>query len=377
MEDDKEIEAMLEREQHVLTIIQEHMKKSLDSRITYKYDKGKDYPGIQTELFQSFWDECIEKYQNEIERYCMDYTDYTEIQETSDDDEEDEDREDDDEYCKKHIDFYALSADICDKCVDCYDESADCYCQDLPSVPQNSEDMPELEVRGESILLESHSPHFADLDKAFFAIRNWVCLDSKSSEKCNELYLKLRIRLEKELFHMRPIPKVKFNIRENTFTYLPDILDLENQDICGLLPYLMTAYCCNCGDNRFLYEGKTLLKQTFEVGNIEPIDAPKLRERIPKFCQIFSLSQAKLDSAFNVDYDRPRRKVGLSAFYNPGFPLSPKKREVVDYIFDYWSEKIPQFASESKIDIKIDTNLCEGLFYYYVYMNDDSQKTAK
>lgn len=243
LDSNKEIEAMLEREQHVLTIIQEHMKKLLDSRATYIYDMGKDYAGIQTELFQSFWDECIEKYQDEIEHYCMDYTGPTEIY--NDDGSSGDDNPSND--------------------------------GNPSSVPPDSKNMSEPDNEDEDneagnvILIDP----LEQLDEVFSSVCNYIYLGSIPSEKCNKLYKELLKQLEKDMIRSWKPPKVNFSIRKTALARLPRILDLRNQDICSMLPYLMTAYTCS--PSRFLYEKNPCWKRPLVVLKLKSIHFRLLR----------------------------------------------------------------------------------------------------
>lgn len=298
-------------ESSALNAIQTHLIKTLNSRLNYKRkcDKEKNkYLEANDKTFQPFWDECFQNYLVDIKNFCTE-----------------------------------------------------------------TDELHSSETKGDSSSIVDYGSLFWQtpldtLKQAYISVWESLLEDMKSKAKCDKLFYQLCEILEMEIKNSEQPPTLKMSKRGKIFDRVPQMLNLYDKNICSLLPYLMTAYIFHYPTCQFLYNKKPFLNQVFDDTDIDSTAAPKIRSRIKKFSYIFSLSGAKLGKTLCSDrsnQSHPQPSVKLSAYAAPLTTVTEQDIIVLNHIFNFWCKNIAACVAKNRLDIKIDINLCEGLYKHY------------
>lgn len=183
-------------------------------------------------------------------------------------------------------------------------------------------------------------------------------------QECNKLFRKLCQQIE--IARKTERPKRKVNLGRQNFEWLAKVINLQDQRVRELLPYLLTAYTFNFWKCRFLYKEKKLLWQIFDATDINTMDAPKIRKRIHEFSKIFSLALNIDELISSEDDDRPSVCMPISEEMKETPHI--KYRFLLDIIFSEWCTIVTQQANELAIyelSHDIDIAKCNLLYYHY------------
>ncbi|MBD5160810.1 MAG: hypothetical protein HDT14_02070 [Oscillibacter sp.] len=174
-------------------------------------------------------------------------------------------------------------------------------------------------------------------EKEFDGLFNALCEKMQDAAKESEEPAKINLGKRLELY------------------YLPQMLNVNNPVVSTLLPYLLTGYVFNSWDSRFFYEtlkGDFFLPRIFESDHISPDEAAKIREKIKKFVNIFSLKQhakALIPPMYDAADDRP-----AVSFSSAGVKAERgiRYKVILDDVFKQWCTIISDVArKESMVEI--------------------------
>lgn len=165
------------------------------------------------------------------------------------------------------------------------------------------------------------------------------------------------------------------------FDKLVYLLDLQDEEIRKLLPYLLTAYTCNSRTNGFLCKKepkgviKALISSDYSLA--DSTDAAKLVHSSKRLKEVFSLSQYQkkrlcLSDQEKVDHDVPAPLIWsnvLDEAYHKEvrIPLIRYKELAVE-IFKCWCSAIQEakfIAETGYFPQDIDWKMCCALFNHY------------
>lgn len=155
-------------------------------------------------------------------------------------------------------------------------------------------------------------------DTAYQTVRDEFLVGSGYEKECNELYRELmkKLRMVQETAFER---KIKY--KDLHLELLEKALNLQDPNICELLPYLITAYIFNSQHSHFFYRYEARdhehdddinmgrFWRIFSDCEIEAIDAVKIRELVNSVAKLFifddrsekQLLKMTLDSDKNSD----------------------------------------------------------------------------
>lgn len=199
-------------------------------------------------------------------------------------------------------------------------------------------------------------------------------------ENIIRLFTELRTKLEKYEERNARQNELRGSILGSTnFIYLPYLLNLQEESIRGLLPYLLTAYTFNYWNNRF-FSGKTKLVPIIcstplskEYELLDPSEAAKLRPNIKNLVKIFSLKDSKGKFVKFPDTKNDSCLAPLGSLFD-GMEAkdieSPyiRYKKILDVVFDVWCKVVEECAPLAEIEgfpSNIDFKGCKELYFRY------------
>lgn len=195
-----------------------------------------------------------------------------------------------------------------------------------------------------------------------------------------KLFTKLRTKLEKYEERNARKNELRGSILGSTnLTCLPYLLNLQNESIRELLPYLLTAYTLNYWNNRF-FSGKTKLIPIIcstplseEHELLDPAEAAKLRPNIKNLVKIFSLKDSKSKFVKFPDTENDGHPAPAGSLFdeikvkNIETPYIRYKK-ILDIVFDVWCKVVCECAPQAEINgfpSNIDWESCKALYSFY------------
>lgn len=314
------IEELLCEESQAIEAIAANMKITFNAQLKYKALKSefraarKKSDGMSSQDFTAFWNECTNSFKEYIDNFNSD-PDIQEIYDVDPDDIEEDDVID-----------VENNSEVND-CVSWYD-----------SIDQ--------------------------LKACYYQVEEDFLRKSPQHQNCNKLFSELCRKIEEAKKVEKPTRKIEFGRYD--FDCLEKVINLQNQYIRELLPYLLTAYTFNFWRSRFFYRGSKLLDQVFNASDIEAIDAPKIRGRIDKFSKIFGLNLYIDGLISKSDDDRPSLDIPISVDMKETPHI--RYRALLNGVFSQWCTIVTDWANKLEIDElaqNINIAKCEALYRYY------------
>ena len=163
------------------------------------------------------------------------------------------------------------------------------------------------------------------------------------------------------------------------FRYISKMLDINNNTICSLLPFLLTAYVYTFRNNRFMNRGDTSVEGAFSDEEVETVRISHTKGQLKELSRCFGLFDCQIK--FPASKGRPIKpsdsKSELENRFSYDIKYSSKypylgHREVLDSVFAIWcgivcgiceceaSQAYPAFYK------KVDLVLCVKLYLYYM-----------
>lgn len=203
------------------------------------------------------------------------------------------------------------------------------------------------------------SPEHKEIKKKFHAL----CKDIRKIEADNTLQHK----------DFKMFPRL-------SFTYIPQMLDLNNEEVLALLPYLLAAYVFNFRKEHLFFGETELVKLIFSESNISTSEAPKIRGRIKDLAKIFTLS-GNMEDLVCFQTDRPSPSLYPADENNHRLTKGKLGTQCVRFesvfrdAFKEWCEIIPkcaELAGFTKLEQNLDIATCQFLLDYHI-----SQETSR
>ncbi|MBD5098626.1 MAG: hypothetical protein HDT35_03590 [Clostridiales bacterium] len=153
------------------------------------------------------------------------------------------------------------------------------------------------------------------------------------------------------------------------FGNLEYLLDLQEDAIRQLLPYLLTAYTLTSCSSRFFYKDQTLIRlicatKVKDSERIDPIEASKVGERIKPLSKVFSLN-----GAISASTSRPvPETTPLEEVISNDEKPYVKNIAVLTSIYKIWGKVISDYGYLAEIDgfpSDIDWDACQKLYSSY------------
>lgn len=237
-----------------------------------------------------------------------------------------------------------------------------------------------------------------DFKKYFSMIETQHLRCSPLHSRCMELFQQLIETIETAISPISPTSSNSPNSPDNSdtdslnnskkisilgrtnFRYISKMLDINDNTICSLLPFLLTAYVYTFRNNRFMNRGDTSVEGAFSDEDVETIRVSETKKKLEVLSKCFGLfdcqikfpaskgrpikhsdSKSELDNQFSCDDIK----------YSSKYPYL-EHREVLDSVFAIWcgivcgiceceaSQAYPAFYK------KVDLVLCVKLYLYYM-----------
>lgn len=312
---------LLADEQNAISAIVQYMIRGFNGNISYvhkkKSESAKNEQPHITKKVSSFWKTCI----NEFNNSRASFTDTSVITYTLDQDE-----------------------DI------------------------GQEDIEQEDIGQEDIGQVTWYDNFDVLEGTYYRIKDTYGFEATEEEEFDRLFKDLYKKMRAAVERITEPRKINIGKRLN-LAYLPQMLDLNNPNICKLLPYLLTSYVFNSVYTHSLYKKKdtdsSLLELIFGKNNVTSTEAPKIRKRIEVFARIFSLDKYRDKLIVLPAGDRPSPYLrGLDIDRQCG----EKYLAVLNHVFQWWCEAVTNSAQENQIkeiSPQICCNYSKELYDYY------------
>ena len=194
----------------------------------------------------------------------------------------------------------------------------------------------------------------SELKKAYAEVENFYLYQTRQREECRKLFKQLLSTIDK--VKNPPNTKELQILGRLNWIYIDKMLALEDEIICALLPFLLTAYVYNFRKNRFISRGSTSIEGAFNKEKIEIIKKSEMRKRLIRLSTCFGFRDYK------IQFDK----------YKNGALEFPSLRNemILDLVFDTWctifsgnrGKKIPALEN---VQPRIDFKLSYELYLYH------------
>ena len=219
------------------------------------------------------------------------------------------------------------------------------------------------------------------LKKAFIEVDNTYLKYSRHREECNVLYSKLIAEIDAAIFETpKGTPHVLGTAR---LDYLDEMLDLQDEDVVRLLPFLLTAYIYNFRKNVFIQRKSPAADEYASIYDAEKQDEKRIRKNLDSLSTHFGFANKdvkfpsteanRAEIAKSTELTEKAKAAGLEkypvAFLPNKFP-SLNDRPILDLVFAVWCTIVCgigeyEQAIPSCISQAIDIELCYKLYILY------------
>ena len=142
------------------------------------------------------------------------------------------------------------------------------------------------------------------------------------------------------------------------YKYWSDMLNLNNTNICQLLPYLLTAYIANIHKNSFFQRGSSSIDEVFNLSSddFDPANKHRRIKQIERLSAKFSLKEfknpcnSKKSKRSNASSDRPSPH-----YLDRRFPY--READFLHYVFYIWASVIMEESLDEEDITKEDVNV--------------------
>lgn len=217
-----------------------------------------------------------------------------------------------------------------------------------------------------------------DFKKVFAVIEDRYLIKSGHHKSCTDLFQKLIAEIEASTVPEIPQEPEKTSVLGRVhYRYIEKMLDISNDTICALLPFLLTAYTYNFRCNRFMNRGTTLVEGAFSDNDVDIIRKRKIEEELRILAAQFFFP--KEGTKFPHSSSRSKCKDSESERPEPLNypPIEPREypslkfREVLDTVFAIWCYILCLYIGDNdseihkKVSKRVDIVLCTKLYLYY------------
>lgn len=217
-----------------------------------------------------------------------------------------------------------------------------------------------------------------DFKKAFAIVEDIYLINSGHHKSCKDLFEKLIAEIEASTVPKIPQEPEKASVLGRVhYRYIEKMLDISNDTICALLPFLLTAYTYNFRCNRFMNRGSTMVEGAFSDEGVDTIYKKKIEENLTKLAAQFFFPQerAKFPSSSSrlkyIDAESMKPIPMAYVAIEPRAYPSLEFREVLDSVFAIWCYILCLYKENNvseihkKVSEKADIVLCTKLYLCY------------
>ena len=336
------------KEQEALDAIFSYMRDGLNQRIAYVKGKERGVGIIPiSPQIQAFWDMCIQIFKQDLSQFDVKLKDDPETKNEAEDGSEAEAETED-----------SLGT----------------------ATETGTEGSSKNEIIGHVRWLDP----MEEFEDVYYNLKAAYCISNDQSLKLDEQFNRLCKKLERKRNDIRK-PFHYSVLGEIDFTYLPYMLNLQDEKICALLPYLLTAYTFNFWASRFFSRGKliplisctesevqeVMLQNFGSTGfDIDSADVAKKRYALKDLARVFSLENCEKTLIIPPKTNNEDRPVPFPMLFETYEPKSSYViyNIVLDCVFELWSDTILECASLAEIGgfpSNIDFKSCEKLYFDY------------
>ena len=194
----------------------------------------------------------------------------------------------------------------------------------------------------------------AELKNAYTEIESLYLYQSHQRGKCKQLFKQLLLTIDQA--NAPPPPEQLGILGRLNWKYIEKMLVVEDDTICALLPFLLTAYVYNFRKNRFISRGSTVVEGAFNQEKIETIKKSEMKKRLIRLSTYFGFRD------YGVRFDKYR---------NGPLEFPSLRNEIIlDLVFDTWCAIFSGYSDKKilaleNVQPRIDFKLSYELYLYY------------
>ena len=185
-------------------------------------------------------------------------------------------------------------------------------------------------------------------------IESLYLYQSHQRGKCKQLFKQLLLTIDQA--NAPPPPEQLGILGRLNWKYIEKMLVVEDDTICALLPFLLTAYVYNFRKNRFISRGSTVVEGAFNQEKIETIKKSEMKKRLIRLSTYFGFRD------YGVRFDKYR---------NGPLEFPSLRNEIIlDLVFDTWCAIFSGYRDKKilaleNVQPRIDFKLSYELYLYY------------
>lgn len=229
-----------------------------------------------------------------------------------------------------------------------------------------------------------------DFMKSYEDVETQFLIGSGHEKECAKLFDELCNEIGRALKFWDKEERKKIETKDFYIELIEKSLNLDDKNVCELLPYLITAYIFNCQQSHLFYQQSLFANedndarrffQLFSEDEIDAILAPKIREMALSASDLFTLEKCKKKGFIKPEHgcnDEDRQSIRdlFSLYlYQPNMSKGPsyiKYQSLLNNIFFTWC-KIIRSASEEFVELglknMIDYQKSLDLYNHYTDQN--------
>lgn len=229
-----------------------------------------------------------------------------------------------------------------------------------------------------------------DFMESYKEVETQFLIGSGHEKRCAELFRELCNEIGCAQKFWDKAERKKIKTKDFYIELIEKSLNLDDKNVCELLPYLITAYIFNCQQSHLFYQQNLLAYednnmqrffQLFSEDDIDAINAPKIREMASSASDLFTLAKCKEKGFIKPEHscnDEDRQSIRdlFSLYlYQPNMSKGPsyiKYQSLLNSFFFTWC-KIIRSASEEfdELGLKnmIDYQKSLDLYNHYTDQN--------
>lgn len=217
-----------------------------------------------------------------------------------------------------------------------------------------------------------------DFKKAFIIVEDLYLINSGHHKSCKDLFEKLIAEIEASTVPEIPQEPEKASVLGRVhYRYIEKMLDISDDTICALLPFLLTAYTYNFRYNRFMNRGSEIVEGAFSDELVDTAIKARIKGNLKALATRFFFPQegAKFPGSSSrlkyIDAESMRPTPMEYVAIEPRTYPSLKFREVLDSVFAIWCYIFCLYIGDNdseihkKVSEKVDIVLCTKLYLYY------------
>lgn len=268
-----------------------------------------------------------------------------------------------------------------------------------------------FEITFSKVSVEYIDEKITRIEKKYNELITDCGLTNTEIEKFDKIYWQIVNELVENLNrlkegHSSNSPWEKMVFGRVNLDYIRYLLDLQDNEIRKLLPYLLTSYIFNFCNSRYFYDNKATISllipwlsftknycdnrgqkdKKVKKDNTSKIDCAEISKLVfssKGLANVFSLSKCHLESICSINqenrgYDGPEPLIWRGVLYRAWKKEVPvpliRYKELAEDILELWVSAINKTASIAKIDgfpENIDLEMCRALVRHYCA--DDGQ----